>query len=127
MLTRPNIDKFKLDLEALRRASDHTPRQVFMTDACQRMLTRQLFASNQIAKSQAELWQAWDDRTFFEVLQEEFPSDKRRGNDKYQTAMSRFNDVQLVIDFYAANCELRYVEKIDAILHEIGGEEKFSR
>ena len=32
-----------------------------------------------------------------------------------------------MIDFCAANCELRYVEKIDAILHEIGGEEKFSR
>jgi hypothetical protein len=60
------------------------------------------------------------------VFQEEFPSDKRRGNDEYQTAMSRFNDVQLVLDFYAANSELRYVEKFDAILHEIGGEKKKS-
>ena len=57
------------------------------------MLSIQLFASNKTAKRQAELWQAWDDRTFFEVLQEEFPSDKRRGNDEYQTPMSRFNDV----------------------------------
>ena len=75
LLTRPNIDKFKLDLEALRRASDQTPRQVFMTEACQRMLTMQLYASEKIAKRQPELWQAWDDRAFIEVLHEKFPSD----------------------------------------------------
>ena len=41
--------------------------------------------------------------------------------------MARFNDVRLEIDFNAANSELRNAEKIQRILHEIGGEENFSR
>ncbi len=41
--------------------------------------------------------------------------------------MSRRFDVRLDIDFTVANSELRYAEKIDRILHEIGGENKFSR
>jgi hypothetical protein len=44
-----HIDKFKLDLEALRRASDHTPRQVFMTEAFQRMLSISEAASKALA------------------------------------------------------------------------------
>ena len=61
------------------------------------------------------------------MLQEEFPSDQRRGDNEYQTTMTRFNDVRLDIDFNVSNSELRYVEKIDKILEEIGGEMKFSR
>ena len=60
-------------------------------------------------------------------MQEEFPSDKHRGDNEYQTAMSRLNEVRLEIDFSIANSELRYAEKIQKVLHEIGGEDKFSR
>ena len=61
------------------------------------------------------------------MLQEIFPSDKHRGENDYQTAMARFNDVRLDVDFNVANSELRSAEKIQRILHEIGGEENFSR
>jgi hypothetical protein len=86
-----------------------------------------LFSSKKIKKQKEKYWHEWDDRTFFEVLQEEFPSDKHRGDNDYQTAMARFHDVRLDIDFNVANSELRYAEKIQRILHEIGGESNFTR
>jgi hypothetical protein len=114
-------------IESLRRASDQTPRQVFITEPVSNLLTLKLFSSRKIKKQKEKYWHEWDDRTFFEVLQEEFPSDKHRGENDYQTAMARFNDVRIDIDFNVANSELRYAEKIQRILHEIGGEENFSR
>ena len=126
-LNRAHIDTFKLAIESLRRASDQTPREVFITEAVSNLLTLKLFTSRKIKKQKEKYWHEWDDRTFFEVLQEIFPSDKHRGENDYQTAMACFNDVRLDVDFNVANSELRYAEKIQRILHEIGGEENFSR
>ena len=76
------------------------------------VLTLKLYSCRKIKKQKEEYWHEWDDRTFFEVLQEIFPSDKHRGENDYQTAMARFNDVRLEVDFNVANWELRYAEKI---------------
>jgi hypothetical protein len=92
----------------------------------QLLLTTKLYAANRIKGRKMRYWQQWDDRTFFEVLQELFPSDKLRGDDEYQTTMARLNDVRLDIDFTTSHSELRYVGKVQKIFHEAGGERKFS-
>ena len=110
VLNRAQIDTFKLAIESLRRASDQTPREVFIPEPVQALLTLKLFASRRIKRQHEKYWHEWDDRTFFEVLQEEFPSDKHRGDNEYQTVMARLNDIRLDIDFSVANSELRYAE-----------------
>ena len=126
-LTRASIDKFKLAIEALRRANDQTALDVFIPEPIQDLLTLKLFVTKQIKRDKAKYWKAWDDRKFFDVLQEVFPGDKRRSEDEYQTTLSRLNDVRLDIDFSLHDSELKYVSRVQKILIEAGGEKKFHR
>ena len=126
-LTRASIDKFKLAIEALRRANDQTALDVFIPEPIQDLLTLKLFVTKQIKRDRAKYWKAWDDRKFFDVLQEVFPGDKRRSEDEYQTTLSRLNDVRLDIDFSLHDSELKYVSRVQKILIEAGGEKKFHR
>ena len=50
VLNRAHIDTFKLAIESLRRASDQTPREVFITEAVSDVLTLKLYSSNKIKK-----------------------------------------------------------------------------
>ena len=126
-LTRGSIDAFKLAIEALRRANDMTPKDAFITEATQGLLTLKLLSSRQIDRRDKEEWKSWDDRKFFDVLNQEFPSDRHRSDDAYQNALSLFRAVKLDIDFTVNNSELNYSAKLLEVLKEIQGEESFTK
>ena len=62
-----------------------------------------LYASGKITKNKKELWHWWDDKWFFDVMEELFPSDKHRGDLSFSAVMAQLTEVRLDIDFNANN------------------------